>query len=78
MPEPERVDQIELSHQWGRSTYMSAEVENEESEYTDLFIEMAVDPAAPWERYQVLIEKGVVNTGGGKVLMASRAAVEAA
>jgi cytochrome P450 len=56
---------------------MSAEIGNEESEYTDLFIEMAVDPAAPWERYQLLIEKGVIDSGG-KILMASRAAVEAA
>ena len=57
---------------------MSAEVENEECEYTDLFLEMAVDPAAPWERYQALVERGVVEKGEGKVLMASRAAVEAA
>jgi cytochrome P450 len=57
---------------------MSAEVENDEIEYTDLFLEMTVDPAAPWERYQALVEKGVVDAGGGKVLLASRAAVEAA
>ena len=57
---------------------MSPEVDKTEIDYTDLFIQMAVDPAAPWARYQKLVEKGVVDAGEGKVLLASREAVETA
>ena len=57
---------------------MSSDDGKVEIDYTDLFIQMAVDPAAPWGRYQKFIEKGVVDAGDGKVLLASREAVETA
>ncbi len=57
---------------------MSSEFEGEESQHTDAMFEMAVDPAAPWERYTALVQQGVVETSPGKVVLCSREAVEIA
>lgn len=54
--------------------------EHDASEYGpgDEFVHMGADAAAPQARYSVLVEKDVVETVPGHVMMTSRAAVEEA